>query len=205
MKSTARKRRRRRPRQARAQQTVEALLDAVARVLKRHGVDAVTTNRIAEAAGISIGSVYQYFPDKAAIFVALHARHVEQVARAIEAALVAHGAAPLADLIGALVDVMVASHTADPELHALLFREVPHRAEGARGFVHRLSGALRLALLAKAGELPRGRDLDRTVFVVAHMIEGLSHAAVLERPARLSLGATRQEVVRAVLAYLRAG
>lgn len=202
--ATPKPRRRRRPRQARAQHTVEALLDAVARVLKRHGVDAITTNRIAEAAGISIGSVYQYFPDKAAIFVALHERHVDQVARALEAALVAHAAAPLADLIAALVDVMVASHTSDPELHALLFREVPHRAEGARGFVHRLRGALRLALLAKSGELPAGQDLDRAVFVISHMIESLSHAAVLERPARLSLTAAKHEVVRAVLAYLRA-
>lgn len=202
--ATTRPRRRRRPRQARAQQTVEAVLDAVARVLKRHGVDAVTTNRIAEAAGISIGSVYQYFPDKAAIFVALHECHVDQVARALEAALVAHAAAPLAELIAALVDVMVASHTEDPELHALLFREVPHRAEGARGFVDRLRGALRLALLAKSGELPAGRDLDRAVFVVSHLIESLSHAAVLERPARLSLTAAKHEVVRAVLAYLRA-
>lgn len=203
MKSTGTTRRRRRPRQARAQHTVEILLDAVARVLKRHGVGAVTTNRIAEVAGVSIGSVYQYFPDKAAIFVALHARHVEQVARAIEAALIDHAAAPLGELIAALVDVMVASHAEDPELHALLFREVPHRAEGARGFAHRLRGALRLALLAKA-ELARGRDLERVVFVVAHMIESLSHAAVLERPAQLSLGAAKQEVVRAVLAYLRA-
>jgi AcrR family transcriptional regulator len=115
-------RRRRRPRQARAQQTVEALLDAVARVIKRHGVDAVTTNRIAVAAGISIGSVYQYFPDKAAIFVALHERHVDEIARALEAALVAHAEAPLAGLVAALVDVMVASHSVDPELHELLFR-----------------------------------------------------------------------------------
>jgi AcrR family transcriptional regulator len=198
-------RRRRRPRQARAQQTVEALLDAVARVIKRHGVDAVTTNRIAVAAGISIGSVYQYFPDKAAIFVALHERHVDEIARALEAALVAHAEAPLAGLVAALVDVMVASHSVDPELHELLFREVPHRAEGARGFVHRLRGALRLALLAKAAELPSGIDLDRAVFMVAHMIEGLSHAAVLERPVRLSLAAAKREVIRAVLAYLRAG
>jgi hypothetical protein len=55
---------RRRPKQRRAHQTVEAVLDAVARVLKREGVNAVTTNRIAEVAGVSIGSVYQYFPDK---------------------------------------------------------------------------------------------------------------------------------------------
>lgn len=65
---------RRTPVQHRARQTVEAVLDAVVRVLKRHGVDGVTTNRIAVAAGVSIGSVYQYFPDKRAIYTALHDR-----------------------------------------------------------------------------------------------------------------------------------
>src|SRR5437773_55844 len=70
---------RREPRQKRARQTVEIVLDAVVEVLKRDGVSAVTTNRIAEVAGVSIGSVYQYFPDKQAIFMALHARHVDQI------------------------------------------------------------------------------------------------------------------------------
>lgn len=69
--------------QKRAQETVNAILDAVIRLLKRSGTSGISTNRIAEAAGVSIGSVYQYFPDKRAIFVALHDRHIEQVDRVI--------------------------------------------------------------------------------------------------------------------------
>jgi AcrR family transcriptional regulator len=57
------------------------MLGAVVRLLKRSGTTAITTNRIAQAAGVSIGSVYQYFPDKRAIFVALHERHIEEVDR----------------------------------------------------------------------------------------------------------------------------
>ena len=71
--------RRRQPTQRRAQETVEAILDAVIRLLKRGGLSAITTNSIAETAGVSIGSVYQYFPDKQAIFIALHERHIHQV------------------------------------------------------------------------------------------------------------------------------
>jgi len=56
---------RRRPKQNRAHQTVDAILDAVVRVLKREGFKAVTTSRVAEVAGVSIGSVYQYFPGQA--------------------------------------------------------------------------------------------------------------------------------------------
>jgi AcrR family transcriptional regulator len=63
---------RRQPQQRRARQTVEAVLEAVVRIVKRDGMKAVTTNRVAEVAGVSIGSVNQYFPDKRAMFVALH-------------------------------------------------------------------------------------------------------------------------------------
>lgn len=195
---------RRQPKQRRAQQTVEAVLDAVTRVLKRGGVGAVTTNRIAEVAGVSIGSVYQYFPDKRAIFIALHERHVEQIGRLIESTLVAHATSPLAELMRALIEAMVEAHATDPELYDLLLTEVPHRADGARDFEGRFRGVLRLALASRAHELAAPLKLDRTLFVLSHMIEALAHAAVLRRPPRLSLTAAKEEAVRAVLAYLRA-
>jgi len=194
---------RRQPQQRRARQTVEAVLDAVVRILKRDGVGAVTTNRIAEVAGVSIGSVYQYFPDKRAIFAALHERHVAEIDRLVERTLVEHAAAPLGGAVGAMVDAMVEAHAADPELHELLMSEVPHRAAGSRAFSVRLHGAFRLAIGARAGEIKRRRDLDLVVFVVANMVEALAHGAVLRRPAGVGLAAAKAEAVRAVLAYLR--
>src|SRR6202042_2504846 len=105
---------RRKPTQRRARQTVDAILDAVVRVLKREGFGAVTTNRVAEVAGVSIGSVYQYFPDKGAIFVALHQRHIEHVDRLIQATLVENADATLETLFRAMIDAMVDAHTPDP-------------------------------------------------------------------------------------------
>lgn len=197
---------RRRPKQRRAQQTVEAILDAVVRLLKRYGSNAITTNRIAEVAGVSIGSVYQYFPDKRAIFVALHERHVKEIDRVIESTLVEYAASPLEYLVRALVGAMIEAHKADPELYELLLTEVPHRADGTRDFATRLHGAFRLAIAARACELKKRRDrrdLDKVVFIVAHMVESLSHGAVLRRPSNLSLADAKEEGVRAVLAYLR--
>jgi AcrR family transcriptional regulator len=193
----------RQPRQRRARQTVEAILDAVVRVLKRDGVDAVTTNRIAEVAGVSIGSVYQYFPDKRAIFVALHRRHLEQIDRMVETKLIEQAASPLDLLVRAMVEAMIDAHANDPELYELLLTEVPHRAEGTRDFAVRLHGAFRLAIEARAHEFKTRRDLDLVVFVVTHMVEALSHGAVLRRPPRLSLATAKEEAVRAVAAYLR--
>lgn len=195
---------RRQPTQRRARQTVEAILDAVVRVLKREGFDAVTTNRIAEVAGVSIGSVYQYFPDKRAIFEALHQRHIEHIDRIFETTLVEHAASSLDRLIRAMVEAMVDAHATDPELHELLMTEVPHRAGGTRDFAVRLHGAFLLAISSGAPELKKRGDLNKVVFVVTHMVEALSHGAVLRRPRGLSLADAKAEIVRAVLAYLHA-
>jgi AcrR family transcriptional regulator len=195
---------RRQPRQRRARQTVEAVLDAVVRVLKREGVKAITTNRIAEVAGVSIGSIYQYFPDKRAIFIALHQRHIEQIDRLVETKLVENARSSLEELIRAMVEAMIDAHSPDPALYELLLTEVPHRAEGTQDFSVRLHGAFRLAISARAHELRKGRDLDKLVFVVTHMVESLAHGVVLRRPATLSPAEAKEEVVRAVLAYLRA-
>lgn len=193
---------RRRPQQRRARQTVDAVLDAVVKVLKRNGVKAVTTNHIAEVAGVSIGSVYQYFPDKRAIFVALHERHIADIDRLVETKLMENAGSPLDMLIRAMVEAMVDAHESDPELYELMLTEVPHRGEGTRDFAVRLHGAFRLAIEARTHELKKGRDLDRVVFVVTHMVESLSHGVVLHRPPGLSLADAKEEAVRAVLAYL---
>jgi AcrR family transcriptional regulator len=195
---------RRVPKQRRARQTVEAVLDAVMRILKREGSGAVTTNRIAEVAGVSIGSVYQYFPDKRAIFTALHQRHIDQIDRLVQTELVEHATSSIEEFVRAMIEAMVEAHAADPEFYELLMTEVPHRAGGTRDFAVRLHGAFLLAISSRAHELKKGRDLDKVVFVVTHMVEALSHGAILRRPAKMSLKDAKEEIVRAILTYLRA-
>ena len=193
---------RRRPKQRRARETVEAILDAVTKILKREGSQALTTNRIADVAGVSIGSLYQYFPDKRAIFIALHRRHIEQIDRLLERTLVEHATSSLEDLMRALVNAMIDTHSGDPEFYQLLMVEVPHRADGSQDFAVRLDGAFRLAIAAK-GRSRTENELDKAAFVVANMMDGLCHGAVLRRPAKVSLREAKDEIVRALLAYLR--
>ena len=201
MKKT-RKRLRRRPTQRRAVETVEAVLDATVRLLKRGGTKGITTNRIAEVAGVSIGSLYQYFPNRGAIFNALHQRHIDQIDRMIQNTVVEHAGASLKDLMRAIIEAMVQSHAGDPALPELLSREVPHRAGGTVDFAQRLHGVFLLAISARAQELKKRRNLDAVVFVVVHMIDALSHGAALRRPQTLSLAEAQDEAVKAVLAYL---
>ena len=195
---------RRRPSQRRAHQTVDAVLEAAIRVLKREGYGALTTNRIAEVAGVSIGSVYQYFPDKRAIFVALHQRHVAEMDRLVGIKLVEHANSSLEDLVRGLVEAVVEAHAVDPELHELLLTQVPHRVDGTEGFATRLQGAFRLAIASKHHAVKKHRDLDKIVFIAANMVEALSHAAALQRPGNLSRAEVKEEIVRAVMVYLRA-
>ena len=68
---------RRKPKQARAQDTVEVIFEATARILRKEGRAALNTNYIAECAGISVGTLYQYFPDKESILVAIARRELE--------------------------------------------------------------------------------------------------------------------------------
>jgi AcrR family transcriptional regulator len=201
--STKREHGRREPKQRRAFLTVEAVLDAVARILTREGVAAVTTNRIAEVAGVSIGSVYQYFPDKRAIFIALHTRHVENIARLVETTVALEASAPLETMVRRLIDALVVAHQKDAELHQVLWSEVPHRAEGAREIEARQRGAWRLALASRPNEMKPKRDVDRMAFFLADMVLTLVHS-VMARPRAISLALAKEEAVRAVVAFIRA-
>ncbi len=99
-------RRRRRPVQVRSQATVDFVLQAAAQVFKREGF-AATTNRIAAAAGVSIGTLYEYFPHKQALLLALAERHVELAESGIAAACKKGG--PLRELLTALQQAILAS------------------------------------------------------------------------------------------------
>ena len=140
---------------------METILDAVVLVLKRHGIDAVTTNRIAEVAGVSIGSVYQYFPDKRAIFDALHDRPVEAIGRVIDGVLVAHAASSLADFVRGLVEALVDAHASDAEFHQLMTTTVPHGAAGANALVERLRAVFRIAITSRTARRTEDRRACR--------------------------------------------
>src|SRR5579859_1074817 len=81
--------------QERSRVTVETIMRAAARILVRHGYEGATTNRIAEAAGVSVGSLYQYFPNKEAIVAALLDRHLEHTMQWLRQAAVAAMEQPL--------------------------------------------------------------------------------------------------------------
>jgi len=114
--------------QRRARATVASILDAAATVFVAHGYAGGTTNRIASEAGVSVGSLYEYFPNKDSILAALLERRLADGARDMELALAdLDGTAPAADVaLGRLIDAVFARFRGAPELDRVLFEEVPH-------------------------------------------------------------------------------
>lgn len=120
-------------RQSRSKATVEAILEAGARILSRSGWAGLSTNAVAAQAGVSVGSLYEYFADKQAIVDALLDRHLDDAEQALKSA--AAEAVQLAgppDIARALVAGYAAVHAGDPGLHRALSSQVPisarHRA-----------------------------------------------------------------------------
>ncbi|WP_267425488.1 TetR/AcrR family transcriptional regulator [Methylobacterium sp. GC_Met_2] len=137
------------PGQSRSAETVRTILEGAARVLEENGLDGYTTNAVAERAGVSIGSVYQYFPGKEALTAALVTR---ETALLIEAVHAAPGAATPEDGLRLIVRACVTHQMARPRLALLLDREESRLqlADTLSSVAEDVTSAL-LALLARLG------------------------------------------------------
>ena len=199
MKASKRSLPRREPRQERSRQSVEMILEAVQRVVDRHGVEAVTTNRIAEAAGVSIGSLYQYFPDKKAIFAALHDRHVDDVRRVMARAETDCASASFKDFTCQLVEGLADVHAKEAHLHEIVAIAAP---VGANGFKSALQATLSSMISPSGLERYRPETTQRMLFVLPHLVEALVHGAADRRQLAMSRHDAKGEAVRTVLAYV---
>jgi AcrR family transcriptional regulator len=190
--------------QARAQATVEVILKATARILVRDGYDHASTNKIAVAAGVSIGSLYQYFPSKEALVAALVDRHIGEMVELLRNEIPTLMTLPLGQAIERAVRMMVAAHSVDPKLHKVLVEQVPRvgRLEHVERMEREMIALARAYLEAKRAEISV-TNLDLSAYIVVGMIESLTHAAVLTRPELLGEPFVA-EVTKAVVNYLEA-
>lgn len=115
---------RKKPRQARAAATVEAIFEATIQVLVAEGPDRLTTTRVAERAGVSVGTMYQYFPHKQGLFYALNERYLAALAERVEVAALARHGAPIGEMVRAIVTTYWAAKMERPEVTRALYRSV---------------------------------------------------------------------------------
>lgn len=199
---------RKEPRQRRAVETRARILDAARRVFEEHGYSHGTTNRIAEAAGLSVGSLYQYFPNKDAILVELVDAHIEAGTAAVLAALPDPGpdgwaSLPLAAVVGPVVEAMVAVHTDGRELHRVLFEEAPRPPEQLarlRALERDLTDMV--AGLLTAHPEVTAPDPALAARLTIDVIESLVHRIATDATSGIPDDVLAAEVTRLVLAYL---
>jgi AcrR family transcriptional regulator len=195
---------RKKPTQVRSRATVDAIVDATARVLVRDGYDALSTNRVAREAGVSVGSLYQYFPGKEALVAAVMEQHASRMQENIAARMQsAPPAASAEEVATELIRAMLAAQQAEPRLHRVLVEQVPRI--GALRRLHELfSNYERLveAWLEEHRELIEVKDAKMASFVLVAAVEGLVNRATLDRPDLVASGRLEEQILRLVLAYV---
>jgi AcrR family transcriptional regulator len=171
---------RRRPRQARAQATVDAIIQATARVLIEDGYDRASTNRIAQAAGVSIGSLYQYFPSKEALVAALVETHVDRMMEVV-ARILGNDSEPsdLRHSADVLVTALIAAYRVDPKLHHVLCQEVPKIGDLRRiyEFEQILADVVRKHLQSLRHQI-RHSNIERAVFLLINAVPSVIRASI---------------------------
>ncbi|MBA0047318.1 TetR family transcriptional regulator [Mycobacteroides sp. LB1] len=120
---------RRAPRQRRSERTRDRILDAAVQVFTKYGYARGTTNRIAEWADISVGSLYQYYPNKDSIVVELAARHLDAGIAAASEREQAGTPGSVAGVIRAIVETAITNHRQDPEFLRVLLEQAPRSRE----------------------------------------------------------------------------
>jgi len=195
---------RKKPAQERSRATVDAIVAATARVLVRDGYDALSTNRVAREARVSVGSLYQYFPGKEALVAAVMEQYASRMQENIAARLQDAGTAATAEEVATeMIRAMLAAQQSEPRLHRALVEQVPRI--GALRRLHELFTNYERLVAAWLGEnLERieVKDVDTAAFVLVAAVEGLVNRAILDRAELVSSGKIEEHILRLVLAYV---
>jgi len=193
---------RRTPRQVRAELTRDRILQAAAHIFAEHGYAAGTTNHIAEHARVSIGSLYQYFPNKDAILAALLVRHIDRGVWT-EAADLDLSEGSLEVTVRALVRDAIDNHSDDPRLLRIMIEEAKFSQELLDAIDRH--GKLRVAqvreVLARHPDV-RVSELDTAAELILFTVEMNTHKLMAD-PRSIAVETFETELVNMVTRYLR--
>ena len=192
------------PTQARAQQTVETILAATKKLLVRHGYEGTSTNRVAEVAGVSIGSLYQYFPSKAALVNALVQRHLARMSEVLASTAAAQGEiATVEQATRTVIRAIFAAHRVNPSLHRVLLEQMPRIGEidNLAVFEAQTQQLIEAYLIEHASEVRR-ENIKMASRVAILAVRGVTLWTVMRNPKDLEDEAFLEEVTDMALRYL---
>ena len=182
---------------------VDLILDTTAKILLSEGYEQVSTNRIATVAGISIGSLYQYFPNKGEILRALALRHSRKMEAVLRARFAQLGNAPPAEAARDIILAEFSAHAVEANLHRALLQQVPKPERVTPDCdVHQCALTLVRSYLTQRYPAHSDKQLELSAFILVHTISALCEAALRRRPGLLSDKSLLTESVALVAAYL---
>jgi AcrR family transcriptional regulator len=188
------------PRQARSQATIDAIIEAAAQLIGHEGLDGFNTNAVADRAGVSIGSLYQYFPNKDAIMAALIRQTQEERAQAL-AAVLAQPHKGITDLVRAIVQAVTRQNRENALLAAAIDHEearLPVQGE-IDVFLNGAGDALR-PVFARYGDQLGSVDPDRAARTLPALVRSVVDSWTNIDPPQPQVA--EEEAVRAVCGYL---
>jgi len=192
---------RRMPQQARALETRQAILEAAAQILERDGVGGFTTNAVAERAGVSIGTLYQYFGDKSAIVLALARQEAERILQATLQIVAAeespHGEARVRLVVRSVIHAFGGRYRA----RKAIAQAVVASGHGEAVWTPIAQFTDSLARRMGGPTASQGRNAERA-FVISRAVLGAIRAAVIEEQPFLTSRSFEDELVRLVTAYV---
>ena len=191
------------PRQRRSIELCETLIEATARVLRDEGYEAANTNRIAEVAGVSVGSLYQYFPGKEALLYALLQRQERRQLDLLTQRLSPALNGDLETLVRSAVQALVDFYREDPELARVLAEQRRHLM-GSRslpGSERAFSDLIQTALRTQSEQVRR-LDVEVASFVIQRTVDALTLEAAVRRPDFLKDGRLAEEIVQLLVRYI---
>jgi AcrR family transcriptional regulator len=193
------------PRQLRSRATVSVILDAAIRVLDREGLDALTTSRVAEVAGVSVGTLYQYFAHREAIVDALQDRELERASAMLERVLANHSGASDREVAHTVLDELLKLYRGAPALHRVLAVEGLSISPRERVLAFDVrSVALVKAFLTLASPRLRRANLEANAFVIYQSVRATMLAYLLESPAGVDDATLVAELTELIVRYMSA-
>lgn len=192
------------PQQARSTASVEAILEATVQVLLQEGNLRLTTTRVAARAGVSVGTLYQYFPNKSSLLQALLKEHLDQVASALETACLLAEGKPLAEMAEAIISAFVKAKFRDLDASVALYA-ISDDVEGKR-IAHAMHARV-ITAMTTVLKTARGATIAQAEVVASTLLSamtGVSRVALERGVTRSTMVTMQRELAVMVKAYLEA-
>lgn len=183
---------------------MEAILEATAHILVTEGVERLSTNRVAQVAGVSIGSLYQYFPNKEALVLALLERHVSRMLALLSQHATELVGAPIEEAVTAYVRVILETHRIAPRLHHVLTLQAVNLDMNALADWEAQARQMVQGYLETRRDDIVPDDLEMAAFVLVHSVEAVIHRAIVKEDdvTAIPWGRLEKELQALILRYL---